>query len=182
MGLQSPNCFACDAGQYTNHTRSVNCSLCPMGYNQPEKNQQQCLTCSKSKYQQQRGSPLCKFCPPQSTTVKRGATSDAACVCDLGNFASRDTNTNLLLCQACPPRSTTSLTNARNVTACICNDGFWKPRHGDECLNCPNHATCLRGSQPVTELGYWKVPWRAENINPEDQNTTRLPCLYRCGK
>ena len=71
------------------------------------------------------------------------------------------------------------VTNAKNIAACTCNDGFWNGGR-DECLPCPDYAVCTQGKKPVTEIGYWRVPWRTENINPDDKNVTRLSCLSRC--
>ena len=36
-----------------------------------------------------------------------------------------------------------------------------------ECLMCPDFAVCRGGRPPMTQAGYWRVPWREEIIFQE---------------
>ena len=181
-----PFCKECDAGKYQDQTTQLLCKECMRGKYQESKKRSDCDLCKIGTFQDVTDQNICKSCPASATTVETGAPSDYHCLCKKGTFATRDTeNENKLSCVSCPPRSTTLSNNKTSSADCVCADQFWKPNTtastgSIECLSCPVHSVCQNGQLPFTQQGYWRVPWREENINPSSGDETVLSTRLKC--
>ena len=181
-------CLECAAGKYTMEERTTTCKHCPTGQyrGDTDVNKQgqavECKSCEMGKYISEIGQANCLSCPPKSDTTGVGKISINSCICQLDHFVVIGGEDSTKVCEKCPPKSRT-LTNgmeAQGISSCVCSDAYWKPNDNfTECLICPEHAICQNGAAPMTKAGYWRVPWRAEVIDPtkSDAPNPRLRCL-----
>ncbi|GMH36510.1 hypothetical protein BSKO_04378 [Bryopsis sp. KO-2023] len=93
--------------------------------------------------------------PCQAGYYSDTANAKSCSLCEIGFYGEREHMTG---CDRCPEFTTTTIKGSTSVMDCQCEIGYFLPgnRTGEQCLPCPQGATCAGGlALPEPNAGYW---------------------------